>query len=78
MKFRTPAGQKTKAARRRHQLRAGQSVELTRGALAGLTGVVIGFHNDHRCVIELNNVAKGVLLLTDVAAAKYWPREQIE
>jgi DNA-binding response OmpR family regulator len=40
----------------------GQAVELTRGYLAGLTGVVDHLRDDYKCLIRLNLVQSGVLV----------------
>lgn len=58
------------SARHRHGLEVGRSVELERGELTGMSGVLIGFRGEHRCLIELDDVPPGVVLIIDAAAVK--------
>jgi hypothetical protein len=51
-------------------LQVGQVVEVKRGALAGISGVLIGFSSDQNCLIELNIVQRGVALIIDRAAVR--------
>ena len=48
----------------------GQAVEVKQGVLAGISGVLIGFSSEHHCLIELNIVQRGVVLVIDRAAVK--------
>ena len=45
------------------RLRVGQAVALTGGLLAGMTGVVRSFRDDGKCLLSLDGVQCGVLLL---------------
>jgi transcription antitermination factor NusG len=58
-----------------HALRfqVGQRVEVNRGPLAGLSGVLIGLRSGHRCLIELDVTPRGVVLLIDSAAVTKRP-----
>ena len=47
------------ANRRGQGLQVGQAVEVKHGALAGISGVLIGFSSDQNCLIELGIVAFG-------------------
>lgn len=55
------------------RIRVGQSVALTRGALAGMTGVLERFGDGQRCLIRLDIVERGVLLIIDAAAVRQRP-----
>jgi len=50
------------------ELQVGQAVEVQHGALAGISGVLIGFSSDQNCLIELNIVQRGVVLVIGRAA----------
>ena len=50
------------------RLDAGQAVVLCRGALAGLTGVLMRTTADRKCLIRLDDVPQGVLVMIDAAA----------
>jgi len=52
------------------RLRLGQTVELTRGVLAGMRGVLESFRPPRWCLLRLNVAEDGVLLLIDVGAVK--------
>jgi hypothetical protein len=67
-----------RAAHRRRGLEVGRPVELKRGALAGMSGLLIGFRSERRCLIELDVAQRGVFLSIDCAAVKERPRRQIE
>jgi len=58
------------AVGRGQELRVGQAVEVKYGVLAGIDGVLIGFSTDHHCLIELNIIQQGVVLVIDSAAVK--------
>lgn len=51
-------------------LQVGTPVALSRGAMADLSGVLIGFRGDRHCLIELDGAPKGVVLLVDGAVIK--------
>jgi hypothetical protein len=59
-----------KAGLRRRRLLVGQPVEIRRGVLAGLRGVLMGFGRDQKCLIKLNVAEGGVVLLIDAAAVQ--------
>jgi hypothetical protein len=61
------------AGRRRGGLQVGQSVEVTRGLLAGAGGVLLRITADSRCLIELHCEPRGVLILIDPAAVAQCP-----
>jgi hypothetical protein len=44
---------------------AGQEVQITRGALAGMEGSIVKQSEDGRWIVRLANVAAGVLLCID-------------
>lgn len=71
----SPQGQ---AGYHRHGLRLDQAVELQRGALTGMSGVLVGFRGDRRCQIELDDVPQGVFLIVDCAAVKGQAVRQFE
>jgi hypothetical protein len=48
----------------------GQAVEVKRGMLAGISGVLIGFSSDQNCLIELDMVQRGVVLVINRAAVR--------
>lgn len=73
MKQCTPRCTQAGSARLRHGLEVGRAVELQRGKLSGMSGVLIGFRGDHGCLIELDHVPRGVLLIIDAAAVKARP-----
>lgn len=50
------------------RLRKGQAVAITRGALTGMTGILDRFKDGQRCLIRLDVVQRGVLLIIDAAA----------
>ena len=52
------------------RLETDQAVEVIRGALAGMTGVLIDFHGERRCLVALDAAPKGVLLSIDHTAVK--------
>ena len=58
------------ATQEAHGLRLEQAVEVNRCQLAGLTGVLIGFRGEHHCLIELNVVPRGVVLVIDALAVQ--------
>jgi len=70
MNDRTNASRQAAAIGRGQQLQVGQVIEVQRGALAGISGVLIGFSSDHNCLIELPIVQQGVMLVIDRAAVK--------
>jgi len=70
MKDRTIASLQANAGLRRHGLHVGQAVEVRRGTLAGMSGVLIGFKRDHNCMIELDVAQRGVVLIIAAAAVK--------
>jgi len=43
---------------------------LQHGALSGLSGALVDFRDNHRCLIELDDVQGGVFLVVDCAALK--------
>jgi hypothetical protein len=51
-------------------LSVGQAVEVIRGALAGATGVLVGFSSTQKCHIELDFTERGVLLVIDPTAVE--------
>ena len=53
-----------------HNLQAGQAVKVKRGRLAGMTGRVFGFSSDGGCMIALDVVEPGVVLIIEPAAVK--------
>ena len=55
---------------RRNGLRVNQAVALQHGALSGLSGALVDFRDNHRCLIELDDVQGGVFLVVDCAALK--------
>jgi hypothetical protein len=54
-------------------LTLGRAVEVTQGALAGMTGVLIGFGQNHSCRIKLDIAQQGVVLVVDPASVKEVP-----
>ena len=53
-----------------HGLSVGQAVEVARGALAGVRGVLVGFSHTQQCRIELDVAQRGVLLVIGPEAVK--------
>ena len=51
-----------------HGLSVGQAVEVARGALAGVWGVLVGFSQTQQCQIELHVAQRGVFLVIDPEA----------
>lgn len=70
MNGRTNVSQQAAAIGRGQGLQVGQIVEVKHGALAGISGVLIGFSSDNNCLIELPIVQQGVVLVIDRAAVK--------
>lgn len=58
---------RARADRRRDGLQAGQAVEVSRGALAGQRGVVVGSTHGGRWIVRLDNLEHGAVL--EIAAA---------
>ena len=56
-----------KGGRRFH---VGCAVELTAGVLNGMTGVVVRFSRGHNCLIRLDGVENGVLLVINAGSLK--------
>jgi hypothetical protein len=54
-------------------LTVGQAVEVNRGSLAELTGVLIGFERGQNCIIQLHVAPEGVVLVIDAAAVQQRP-----
>ena len=54
----------------KRRLEIAQAVEVIRGALAGMTGVLIDYHGDRRCLVALDAAPKGVLLSIDFTAVR--------
>jgi len=50
----------------------GQNVEIRRGLLQGLSGVLVSFGRDGNCLIELDGMNSGILL--SIAAASVWQK----
>ena len=59
-----------RSGRRRGGLQAGQAVEVSRGTLAGLSGVLVSRAPDGRWVVRLDGLQRGVLLVVDAVALK--------
>ena len=57
------------------RLRIGCAVEVMGGVLSGMTGVVVGFGRGNNCLIRLDGVECGVLLVIAAAALKERPAE---
>ena len=76
MNDRQPGFPQAQATRRGHGLQVGQAVEVKRGALAGMSGVLIGFSRGHHCRIELDVVQRGVMLVIDRTAVRKRPLVQ--
>jgi hypothetical protein len=55
------------ATQEAHGFQLEQPVEVNRGQLAGISGVLIGFRGEHHCLIELN---VGVLIVIDALAVQ--------
>jgi hypothetical protein len=70
MKDCKPAACQAHAHHHRRGLEVGRAVELQRGKLTGMSGVLLGFRGERRCLIELDDVPRGVLLIIDAAAVK--------
>ena len=49
-------------------LQVRQAVEVRRGSLAGIVGVLIGFSPNRNCRIQLDTLERGVTLIIDPAA----------
>jgi hypothetical protein len=60
------------------QLRVGTPVEVTRGLLRGTSGVLTDFRDNDCCLIELNLVQAGVLLMIDRAAVEVRRRGHVQ
>jgi hypothetical protein len=58
------------------RLDVGCAVELTSGVLGGMTGVLVGFSRGHNCLIRLDGVQRGVLVVIDAASLKQCPSEK--
>ena len=41
----------------------GDTVHITRGALIGIVGVISGFTTNHQCVLKIDGLADGVLIV---------------
>jgi len=56
-----------------HRFHVGCAVELTAGVLHGMTGVVAGYSRGRNCLIRLDGVQQGVLVVIDTASLKECP-----
>ncbi len=54
-------------------LQVGQSVEVERGALIGVSGVLTGFNLAGNCRVELDTVQRGVVLIINPTAVRALP-----
>jgi hypothetical protein len=50
------------------RLQVGQAVEVRRGSLAGIVGLLIGYSPNRNCQIQLDTLERGVTLIIDPAA----------
>ena len=57
---------------------AGQAVVLSRGALAGFTGLLLTTTDDRRCLIRLDGAPQGVLLTIEAVAVARRRGESID
>jgi len=73
MKIRRRVALRTAAGSSSRGLQVGQLVEVKRGALRQMTGVVIGFSQNRNCRVKLNAVQPGVELIIDPAALSLRP-----
>jgi transcription antitermination factor NusG len=48
---------------REPQFTVGESVQITRGVLAGMGGIVHGFVASRRCVLDISGLAEGVQIV---------------
>ena len=53
-----------------HRLQMGQVVEVRYSELAGISGMLVGFSSNQNCLIELDTVQRGVILVIDPAAVR--------
>ena len=56
MNDRSSASPQVVADPRGRGLQVGQAVEVKHGALAGISGVLIGFDREHNCLIESGDI----------------------
>lgn len=68
MKDRTFAFARSMSSRRRGGLQVGQAVEVRSGVMAGLCGVLERFTRQSHCIVRLDGVERGVLLVVAAAA----------
>jgi hypothetical protein len=58
------------SGRRRGSWQAGQAVQLCRGAMHGLTGVLVSCTPDGRWIVRLDGTQRGVELVVDAVALR--------
>jgi hypothetical protein len=63
-------GERLETGEHNGRLRVGQAVALQFHALTGLTGVVEGLRDGHRCLVRMDTVQRGVLLVVDARAVR--------
>ncbi len=64
---------KAQARRSAGHLEIGDTIHITRGALTGIVGVISGFTTNDQCVLKVDGLADGVLIVVGqdaVAAVK--------
>jgi len=70
----SPAGVQTR--RSTEQLDIGDIVHITRGALAGVVGVISTFTTSHQCVLKVEGLADGILIVVAQDAVVRLPEER--
>jgi len=70
----SPAGVQTR--RSAGQLDIGDIVHITRGALAGVVGVISTFTTSHQCVLKVEGLADGILIVVAQDAVVRLPEER--
>jgi hypothetical protein len=61
MSYDSPAGVQTR--RSAGQLEIGETIQITRGALTGIVGVISAFTTNRQCVLKVEGLADGVLIV---------------
>ena len=68
MKVRSLALPRARSGRRSCGLQVGKAVEVSRGALVGLSGVLVRCTGGSRWVVRLDGLDRGIVLAIDAAA----------
>jgi hypothetical protein len=68
-------GDSTQGCNHNGRPRVGQTVELTRGILVGLRGVLDSFRDPQKCLLRMNVAQRGVLLMINADAVRECPSQ---